>query len=904
MVTNAGGFALLLMSALLGAVMALQRRKGCGCVESEAVATGRRAVRTRAAIATGVALASMAALVAFLPVRATAVSEGEIAITSDATPDEPPGALTPEDLQIQIIATGGVTMSPPQPIAFAIEQQLPGVVLAGWSRPPNRNDLLVADTADNEILITGRFSSLDLPFETGPGAGTVEIEAGDVRAVIDLESTTAGHNVVRVSAGGRRTTASTPFLWSDRTLRLPEPASELEWAAIGLLPVRAEPVVGDTGAVIAVRVDAADTARALARAGFDLLVLAAVALVLGLVGLVVGTACGPRRVARGVLAGLRLATYGLALGMLIVGAANYFVAARWAVVILVPIILVGLTRMVRQTGESPSVVPEGTPVGASGAIIAAIVVAAINGLWFMLSGRWSLGFLQTDVFDTFNVTELLWRRSALDASIAFGDGFRLLDYTARATVWGTMLDRPSDAIVVFRLLLSVLVAALAANLVARQGYGAWVQVVVGTLVSGSAAYVGLYAEGYMSREFFVSWLLLGLLAAAHQLLDTDVRMWAWWKVGVIGCVSLAVVPPYFLMAPALVAVLIASVAGSQWRDRALNWSPAVGGFGLSVLALGVPNLFWLRSSSDAEQYIDTLNALVRNIGVPFYDSVRLPAAMLGLLPFHHQDGYRLGGSTFELGPFRWGTDWLAGTVVAWVFLISTSLVAALSVWIVARRSRSSVDRGFAALWIAVAGFYIMGILVLRVALWNAQTYFTIMWIWTLAPIALTALVLLFLEAGRLEQRARTLLLGGVLVLALVNALAAAGESVLWVESPFSERASKWHYDQAVPLDRFDRALQAGDVDIGDDEFAVVIDQPSALTGTDDDRVLTNVIVNLLEATGTRCTVCVRNPDFYWVTASQSAPTDIPIVRIGSTECGPRPTIYTDDYFAICASLDR
>ena len=130
-----------------------------------------------------------------------------------------------------------------------------------------------------------------------------------------------------------------------------------------------------------------------------------------------------------------------------------------------------------------------------------------------------------------------------------------------------MLERPSDAIVVFRLLLSVVVAALAASLVARQGYRTWVQVTVGVLVSGSSAFVGLYAEGYMSREFFVSWSLIGLLMVGHQFLDDDRRSSAWWRVGIVASVSLAIVPPYFLLGPAL---LLAMVLSSVGRPVAVN----------------------------------------------------------------------------------------------------------------------------------------------------------------------------------------------------------------------------------------------------------------------------------------------------------------------------------------------
>jgi hypothetical protein len=646
-----------------------------------------------------------------------------------------------------------------------------------------------------------------------------------------------------------------------------------------------------------------EVARALGASAGGVLVLGAVALLLLAVGFVVATACGPALDASGGLSRLRFAIYGLALSMLVIGAANYVVPVRLAVWLLLPVLAVGLVRLgLRARSEPPPrVVVERPAEGLTGPIVAGVVVAAIHGFWFAMSGRWSLGFLQTDVFDTFNVTGLFWHRSALDASIAFGDGFRLLDYTARAAVWGTMLDRPSDAIVVFRLLHGVVVAMLAAGLVARQGYRAWVQVPVGILVSGAAAFVGLYAEGYMSREFFVSWLLVGLLMIGHQLLDADRRSNGWWRVGVVAGVSLAIVPPYFLIAPVLVLAVILSSTGSGWRSKLSSWRPAATGFVASLVIFGLPNVFWLRSSSDANQYIDALNSLVRNLGVPFYDSLRFPAAMLGLVPFHHQDGYRLGGTTIRFGPLSWSTDWLSHAVVVTGFIIIATVLFALSVWVLIRERASTADRGFAAMWIAVVALYVGGFLVLRATRWNEQTYFTIMWIWTLAPVGLTGLVITCLEAGRLRPRLRAAMLAGVLLLAGVNVVSAAGESILWVESPYSELADDWHYDLAAPIDRFDRTLRRGGVDLQGVDFAVVIDRPSSLTGTDDDRVLTNVLSNLLEADGRRCPDCQRNPDFYWITASATAPADIPIVLVGSTDCRTRPELYADEFFAVCGA---
>ena len=399
-------------------------------------------------------------------------------------------------------------------------------------------------------------------------------------------------------------------------------------------------------------------------------------------------------------------------------------------------------------------------------------------------------------------------------------------------------------------------------------------------------------------------MLIGLLIVGHQLLDDDRRLSSWWRVGVVASVSLVIVPPYFVLAPALILAFLVSSTGANFRNKLRRWREAAAGVTFAFVAVGFPNLLWLRSSSDANQYIDALNSLVRNIGVPFYDDLRFPAAMLGLIPFHHQDGYPLGGTTIRLGPLRWDTDWLSYSPLVMGFIVIAAGIFVLSMSILARRSRGMTDRAFGTMWTAVVLLYLAGLLVLRLTRWEEQTYFTVMWIWTLAPVALTGLVFLCLEAGRLQPKLRATMMATVLLFALVNVASAAGESVLWTESPYSELAPRWHYDLAAPLDRFARELQGGGLDLGSDQFAVVIDRPSSLTGTDDDRVLTNVLVNLLEAEGARCLDCQRNSDFYWVTASTEAPSDIPIVLVGSTDCNTRPAIYVDEFFAVCGPTDQ
>jgi hypothetical protein len=139
----------------------------------------------------------------------------------------------------------------------------------------------------------------------------------------------------------------------------------------------------------------------------------------------------------------------------------------------------------------------------------------------------------------------------------------------------------------------------------------------------------------------------------------------------------------------------------------------------------------------------------------------------------------------------------------------------------------------------------------------------------------------------------------VVSLALVNVVAAAGEAILWTEGATGSRAPLWHFDMAAPADRLSDAIAAGDLRMPTDEFAVVVAGPSALTGTDDDRVLANVLANLMEASGLRCEPCARNPDVPILQPASSAPPGTSVLLIGDHLCRGRPPVLEDEFFAIC-----
>ncbi len=308
--------------------------------------------------------------------------------------------------------------------------------------------------------------------------------------------------------------------------------------------------------------------------------------------------------------------------MLVVGAANYVVSVEWAVWFIVPLCAVGSWHLSQPAVSftDDNVVTKQAQWQPTGVPIAISIVTTTWLVWYLVSQRWAIGLLQTDVMDTFNLTALFWGESARSASTDFGNGFRLLDYSARAATWGPFLERPSDAVVLMRLAGFALLAALLAGYCARTGHRRWIQVLCAVLVCGSASFTSLYAEGYMTREVFVTWTLIGLLVIAHQILDAKRDASAWWCVGTVCVVPLAMVPPYWVIGPALVLALLGSTRLRVVRDAFDLWKSSLLGFLAAFIALGIPNLVWLKNVSDAERYVESLNLLVRYTGIPLCDS--------------------------------------------------------------------------------------------------------------------------------------------------------------------------------------------------------------------------------------------------------------------------------------------
>ncbi|MGI9029542.1 MAG: hypothetical protein ACR2HP_06090 [Ilumatobacteraceae bacterium] len=843
----------------------------------------------------GVALAP-AALVTVLmcllaPVRITGVDIGvDPAIVS--TDRALTGALSPAQLSFTITADtiAPVTLLLPTQLRAAISGGLEGVRVDDWYGSADGLAITSAG-AGATFEVTGRFALLELRFRQHPGAGAVTISLADrIQETLSLDGPDgiAGR---RLESPDRLVEREELFLGRTISLESGTPLQDVS-ATVGLLDVDLSSSVPPSVSTGTFTATPLAVVRSLLQGYMRMAGIVAVSI--ALFGAAYLTGCAVARpnwtsaVRHEVLP---RPLVGAALAMLTVGALNYAVPVSLAGFATVPLLALGayrLTRALLRRDWSP--VRRSTRIGSVAPMAAGIVMAFIVG-GFALTDRWSLGFLQTDVFDTFNLTTLFWDQSALGAGTDFGNGFRLLDYSTRALVWGPALDRASDAIVILRILFTLLTLWMAFRVASRLRATSLGQAAVALAALGSSALTSLWFQGYMSREFFVTWMILGVLAAVDTLSRkaTDGHNWA--ELGLVCWISLVIVPPYFIL---IVGLVVGAVVQARGAARSRFRRPALGL--AASLCLAVPNLLWLRNASDAERYIPALNALTSNIVIPFIGSATFPSAMLGLIPFHLNSEHHFGRATYELGPFSVAGDVFggAGPLIVLMVVIGVSLIMSCLIgW--------RTSRGVTSCLVAVIVAYLVGLVLLRVMIWTEQLYFSAMFVWTLAPVALVATVVLMVMAIS-RARARSVaarIIGSTLVVLLsVNLMSSVQEYALWREGEAGPHADRWHADQAGPLIQFDSAVAGRQLGLRSNGYTVGASF-SQLTASDDDRILLNGVVNILESRGYRCEDCVRDPDVHFAKAHPARVANRHHVDVGGAPCIGRQEVWRDTYLVVC-----
>ena len=832
-----------------------------------------------------------ALLVSFTPVHAVGFQvKDQPPILLDAVPGPtgPPQSMT---IRVELTADGSVIFTGPRNIPAAT--LLAGASSDGFDVSAADPSRLSANESGSWIVMSGSYSSVGLRFVTGPQAGEVAISVNDgpVTTLL-LESEIVTERAVAINASSYDV-AATRFMWQQQRIRFASPVSGVELATLGQLAVDHSVLVDDSGQQIGVVIERGAVVRALLGAISRFLPLLAFAVAILVGSAIIGR--GAERIlirwADAPIDWLTATILGLSVALLAVGTLNYVLSVRQASLLLSPMLLASIHPARRAFQRRRTSWPQPTRLMALGMALTAVIAYPL-----ILSGGFSVGFLQTDVVDTFRLTQVFWNNSAFDANLDFGNGFRLLDQSARALVAGWSAT-PNAAVVIYRLVFLALLIPVSWRLSTSAGVQGWRRDAVVSLTVASGAIVSLFAEGYMSRTFFAWFLLLGAGVLGRAVTAPSVNRLELACGGLVLAVAAAVVPPFMMLLPVVGLML---VVRSGWPRSGLQpvtklLSPFVVAWSVGAL----PNFIWLRNAGEAQRYIEALNAIGRDIVVPFYAEPTFPAALIGLVPFHSNRQHWMGEASVGVAPglARSFSDWFLGTNVALGFL---ALVGVAAVWTAVaqvRRAKQPDERALAVLWIGSVGAIIGGGLLLWVLFWSSQSYFVLMWFWTLAPLGVAALALGFARGAvttKMAGRTFSVVLGLLLV---TNLSASLLETSRWFESPRGSTADRTHLDIVHEVEAFTQYLVSDTGSIGPH---MVAGPPSDLTGTDDDRVLGNLLDILLVADGSACIDCAYDPDVKFLHLAPVPRNEVVSVIVGGGECETEE-MYRAARFVMCTA---
>ena len=573
--------------------------------------------------------------------------------------------------------------------------------------------------------------------------------------------------------------------------------------------------------------------------------------------------------------GIRDTSIATALGVSTLGSSlgglNYLLPAKNAVVLLMILCLLVLATVLKRFGVQNFLRVEHGGLDR--------VTLAVFGLLFVfpsISTRsLNVGFLQTDTYDYFHLGHLFWTKSIPNAGTDWGWGLRTLDSTFRSTIEHVFSLAPWESAVSLRITLALLALAVLSSALRATGATRARSRVVLMLFCALSPLHGLWFEGYLSRENFAYFLTIGLCVAVlfcsssrnvTVIGKTDLLI-----LGLVLSPAVGIVPPFMVLVPTLLLVSIFSRNESSLRSSFVQ----IAYFLLGLVPLSLVNLWWMFGSEVSSDYAKAVEGIGRNIIVPFYSTSVFPAALLGLIPFHLNDSSLFGGKLAswvppqiqsahdlsELLSNSWTVVCIAILCLTWIFL--------------------KVNRTELVLTSRLLTTYILVTVIATVCLlsfWETQSFFFLMWCWTLGPSLLLALSLLPAPKGR---SLATVSMIAFASLAAVNLLSVTTTTTRWLDSPYSESAKRTHFDLSSDI------LSLSDV-IDASTYSASIQVPaSELTGTDDDRVAVNFIDLVLSQKGIVCDNCVydaRNGSVLYTTTV--VPESELVLVVGGKICPP------------------
>ncbi len=768
------------------------------------------------------------------------------------------------EVEVSVAAGGGLRLAPPT-VWTGSQVQDPDVRLgSGWDAGGER---LLGRPDGEPLVVTAISRSLTLVLQADDEPASAEIRAGSSVERIDVPAG-GDPTIVMVVSPVRRERATELFAYRSHTIPLP-PGAEPS-VSIGPLPVDADLL--HQGDVLIVGPRAVLRTLAAAALAFVPVVLIA-AVGLG-AALVLGSAvhAAARCSVRG--SATRLAV-GLALPFCLLGALNYVLDGRTAALVVLAASTAFVLAVARTRGLG---LDRTTGLGPAAWSAVAFGVLIVN-LPAALTRSTNIGLLQTDIYDYFHLQRTFWRTSIIDAGTDWGDGLRTLDSTVRSVIQHSAGSSAWEAATVVRGLFSVVLLVAVAEAAAALGASARRVLLVTAFVAVLGPLHGLWLEGYLTRELFGVLLIVALACTVIVICDGS---WVGAEsrgsmivLGVIVALPAALVPPYLVVLGGMACLFVLGRGdGVSVRERVV----AAGWFAGALFVTVVGNLRWVLGFETADGYAQAVEGIGKEVVVPFHDSPRFPAALLGMVPFHMNEGSLRGGEAPEWlpAPLRAVHGWMDAAAGSWLVVAGAGLVllAAMGVGIVGRGLRDPSTTYLFGCWAtAVVGFLLV------LPSWDEQSFFILMWAWTLVPVALVAMALVL--ARGVPVAAGRSLVAILAVLTAANLLTTTMGATRWFEDPGGPAAAGTHYDLAHDL------LLLDDLDLGG-AATFSVDVPSGdLVGTDDDRVLGNLVELVLVAEGLSCSNCIVDPRNTSIERfARPVPRSDLRVIVGGDVCGP------------------
>jgi len=839
-----------------------------------------------------------------VPVHVQVVSErapsAEILGTQEALGDGLRGIPATLQIEVEVISNGLMSLGVP---ALAPGQPIPSEQLdfdgeiGFWSHGPDR---IESSTVGSTLSFAVTTDSVDLPFASMPGGGLVDVRVNGVLAAqIDLDSLEGGWTVVRVESG--RTSSNDSFRWwhwhDNVEVGIPRD-SEIQSATayLGSLPLTTEvsSVDNETASVSLSKVQSVVVVLDGMKDAVWILFISVLFL---LFFFAIGTGL---EVSLGVNRPLLMpwtsrTLGGLGVTSLSLGVLNYVLPVRVAVFVVGGMVIALCVTALRR--PRPLIAPP--PVALSVGLAATI--STLVGLITFNAG-WMTGYLQTDVTDYYNLIPLLWNQAALDAGTDFGSGLRLVDFSIRSFLYGVSPLNAVSTPIASLAIGVVLAVAGGAEFASSRGYAPLSKFVVTAVPVLAGSATALWTEGYVSRHAFAMLFVPATLLAIAALADYRLYPRSWIIIGLAVALPMAIVPTFALTAGTVVLVLAARrlILGSR-RIGANAWR------GLSIFLITIsvtvlPNLFWLRKFDTVESYAVNTSEIGRFVVVPFHDTLRFPASLLGLIPFHANGGSLLGREPdgAAIWPLSTVRDFLdSPPKLLWSIGVLSLFMMAVTVWllVMGRRIRS-VRLVLIPVAVTVL-LYVIGNFVLLES-WPAQAYTLLMYHLTLAPLILTLIIVSMAEGLRKTYRptVRALLWMPLVAVIFMNASSTILDVNRLFEHPNGDTRDRWNLTVRADANRL------ADY-VGSDAFSVtnftLVAPYGALTVNDRGRVLGNIDVLLLEEAGAICRNCTRDPRNH----SLLLPSDLEPVSAGDAQlvigvsvCDGHPLV-KGDRFALC-----